>query len=1074
MKSQLRLNRLAGHLAATPTSVTAWYRIPPLGWSFRPNGQRRSLINGMADAYAQLARRSLHLRVTTRPYPVRAWAQRHHENAPDPLPSFPDYLSRQVRHLSKFSLAEKEVYIGVSIPLPYETLRPYVGAFMPGVTPALLRQLAPKVRETDQVMAASTFRARPARLEELEWLLHRSVSLGMPAPLTTPTRIDEDWEPEDFAEFTDQVDWTAVPFAPTINVRGSIDGHEVERHVRILSVGRMTGQLVAPGDPWMQRSDWMPFPVEWSARVSVQEAEVVTGQMRRAMQKIRAQIRHYKDEHDEEPPTSLSDAHHDAVRVEGELQGGLSGASMRARGWWRVAVSGATEEEAVERGRALAKEMRPQVPLVPVLDQYKTAREFIPGEPLANNNYVRRMRVDTLAAAAPAATARIGDRVGVPLGVTAGTTARWTMWEPWLFSTEPGKTSGCTVIVAGLGGGKTTLAGLIIENTAQGGVPWSVLDPSGRLGSLCRLPDLRDHSEVVSVMDSEPGILSPFRVVADPNPEHFHDDEDGRKEYQRAVEYARETRRTLINTVALSLLPASTRGNENTEPAMWNALSRVSLSRHGKMEDVVQSLRHLGGENETLRRHASSIADVLAGVAQTSHGRLLFGNPGVDDVRDFNEVLLRVYSLKGLSLPTDVQTGQELDPDERLSFVIYYLAAWLTQRQMYFGDPNQRKGIFIDEGWVLEMFAQGRRFIESCDRDSRKHNTRVLFADQNPGGPLRLGMDKYASAVFIGRLDSEAAQGEAIKLISKLPEDQGYEEVLGELGAEDDDDARKWDDEAANELSGEGDDSTPRQFVMWVGGNDVERISVDLTAHPQLAAALKTSADRTKVRRRVSSNLPVLDESKTHSSPAVAVDVEVHPAIPFLEDQGQGDDQGDDQDDDQDDDLTATQDTAAPTRRKTPTRPRPTRSTTKTSSAAASPTPAAPARKKPTRATTKAETSGTASTRTPRKAATASRRSAQSATTEAAAASGSDADADAESASSAPDESTLEATATGTAAATETSGQDPQSTTAEVAAGMPRRRVAAARSARHTVTSAVPTSTHQDSDHTMNPPGDPA
>jgi hypothetical protein len=281
----------------------------------------------MADAYAQLARRSLHLRVTTRPYPVRAWAQRHHENAPDPLPSFPDYLSRQVRHLSKFSLAEKEVYIGVSIPLPHETLRPYVGAFMPGVTPALLRQLAPKVRETDQVMAASTFRARPARLEELEWLLHRSVSLGLPAPLPTPPRSDEDWEPEDFAEFTDQVDWTAVPFAPTINVRGSIDGREVERHVRILSVGRMTGQLVAPGDPWMQRSDWMPFPVEWSARVSVQEAEVVTGQMRRAMQKIRAQIRHYKDEHDEEPPTSLSDAHHDAVRVEGELQGGLSGAS---------------------------------------------------------------------------------------------------------------------------------------------------------------------------------------------------------------------------------------------------------------------------------------------------------------------------------------------------------------------------------------------------------------------------------------------------------------------------------------------------------------------------------------------------------------------------------------------------------------------------------------------------------------------------------------------------------------------------------------------------------------------------
>ena len=57
------------------------------------------------------------------------------------------------------------------------------------------------------------------------------------------------------------------------------------------------------------------------------------------------------------------------------------------------------------------------------------------------------MPVTTLAAAVPAATAKVGDRVGIHLGETSGTSSRVVTWEPWE-ATERGEESGLAVICA--------------------------------------------------------------------------------------------------------------------------------------------------------------------------------------------------------------------------------------------------------------------------------------------------------------------------------------------------------------------------------------------------------------------------------------------------------------------------------------------------------------------------------------------------------------------------------------------------------------------------------------------------
>lgn len=349
------------------------------------------------------------------------------------------------------------------------------------------------------------------------------------------------------------------------------------------------------------------------------------------------------------------------------------------------------------------------------------------------------MPVTTLAAAVPAATAKVGDRVGIHLGETSGTSSRVVTWEPWEM-TERSEESGLAVICAGLGGGKSTAGGNIIYRSVMQGVPWTVLDPSGRLTALCRLPDLAEQSVAVDLLEAPPGILNTYRVIAEPRREHYDTDLD----WRAAQDHAAETRRMLTSNVLRSMLPRQLQDHVLTEVALLRAVGRVGASPTSSCALVIDALGQLDGDVE-LQRHAGYLADFLTEAARTAHGRLIFPAGYHHDYHQRSEPLLTVYSLRGLALP-DESTGLSEDLDERLSMCVLYLAAWLTQRSMYFGDVHARKGIFLDEAWALSTFGSGRRFIDRASRDSRKHNTRVLLASQNPSDLIKLDLANLISA----------------------------------------------------------------------------------------------------------------------------------------------------------------------------------------------------------------------------------------------------------------------------------------------------------------------------------------
>jgi hypothetical protein len=161
----------------------------------------------------------------------------------------------------------------------------------------------------------------------------------------------------------------------------------------------MTDLEIPPGIPWMQRTDELPFPVEWSGRILVEDAAKVGAAMRRNIQKIRAQSNHYELEHHEPAPGALERQASRALAVEDEISMGLSGLSTRTTGWYRIAVSGATEDEAIDRASLVRKLYAPQITIARPQDQYAVAREFIPGERLGSTAYRRRMPVTTVAEA---------------------------------------------------------------------------------------------------------------------------------------------------------------------------------------------------------------------------------------------------------------------------------------------------------------------------------------------------------------------------------------------------------------------------------------------------------------------------------------------------------------------------------------------------------------------------------------------------------------------------------------------------------------------------------------------------
>ncbi|MEV4643594.1 ATP-binding protein [Saccharopolyspora sp. NPDC049357] len=829
-----------GHLLRTGQDVFAWYRLSPQRWSFRSDSQRQDLVAAIAGQYAELQGRWLHLRVTNRPYPIRMWAEAHVHNARNPLPdadgalSFDDYMVGEQQQLMGRSMAEKEVYLGVQVQTrnvvdrAVERAAPLLHKVFPEAVDAELVALDSEIEHLDQVIGSAGLDGRPVTAEEISWLMHRSCSLGLPAPRNLPAVPGAPWEPEDLASFTDASDMHQDPYAPTVTVRGRTGSNAgVTRHVAVLTVGQTHGlQIPEIDDPWMQHSDRLPAPVEWSARIYVRRPEDVGGELQRQMNKVRSQVRHYTEEHGLEPPTSLARQAGRVLEIDDEMTSGFTALATRVKSWWRMSVSGPTERDALRLAQQILDLYKPKVAIEHPEAQYAMAREFIPGEPLANTAYLRRGSVVWAASAVPQATAEVGDRRGILLGETCTATRRPVAWDPWM-AQEVRDASGLTAMVAGLGGGKSFLGGGIVYKTLRAGAHWTLLDPSGPLSELCNLPELKPYARNINLLNAQPGILNPYRVVAEPELEHFVDEEDPERGWRRERALAAATRRRLVLDVLTGLLPYEVAKLPQTRIVLLRAVRAVGgrVDAHPGM--VFEALRRDASEHH---EHAVVVADFLDEIRERM--ALLIPESNADPYSETRDDRLTVLTMAGLTLPKDGVGREHWTDAEALGVEMLNLAAWLTQRSIYERPKGERKGVWIDEAFFLSEVPTGRVLMNRFARDSRKWNVRVLLSSQIPADFLRIqGFVSLLDSVFIGRLDDEQAQADALRLL-KVPVDAGYEQVVSALG--------RRPGPARNATQR---DRAPRQFIFGDGAGGVEKIRIDFSG-PHLEH-LRDSLDTT-------------------------------------------------------------------------------------------------------------------------------------------------------------------------------------------------------------------------------------
>lgn len=845
---KLRLKATIGHVTFDESEVWAWYVVAGVSHGFSPVEDIEHAITNDAKAYAKLVDRRLRIRSTTRPYSVRQWAKDTYDDARasgKPVDAFGNmYLPNSQRHMQQRSFSEKWVMLGVRI----STFRKF------GRDP--LRELAALRGTIDDISNAlgnSSLLATPASTEDMEWLLRRSVALGIPMPRIG---VSADYEREDIAELTASAEWTAEPLTQHLTVSATVPDStdRVKMEVAVLALGRLSDQAIPQETQtgWMQRTDRLGFPVEWVATIDVIPEQKTQGWIRGRMDIIRDQMKHYVDEHQIAPPASLNRHMAIATDVQSQLDSDHGGTAIRTVGWYRVAISAPDEKTLKDRIAKLRAVYGSRAELIEVPNQYHTAREFIPNEPIATGAHRRRMSVTTLAAAIPQGTAEVGDRCGVTLGYTAGSAMRAVAWNTH-WDMELRDRSGLLLVAGGLGSGKTNTMGWIIVQSVLSGVQWSVFDPSDRLGRLCDLDELKDPktgksvARYINLMKGRAGELGPYRVVADPRIEHY----ETKEEWEREVSDAEGTRLSLMQDILYSFLKNELR-NDDTATVITRALSEVPPLRSSSPTQVLDALDKIasGEIHEDLessqRVRARDLSIEYRRLAQTPTGKLIFppaGSPPLDDT-DEDDKLLNVYTLNGMAIPSaqNIATGN-IDERSRLSMSIMTLAAWLVQSRIYLGNPHRRKGLGIDEGKTITTIDAGKNLITKTATDSRKFNLRVILCSQNVthfdvDSDSEDSLSNLVGAALIGHTEGDNEARAALKVLG-APIGQGYESILKTLRPQ-----KKRREEIKHDVDGNlsmraGQDNQPRHFIFRDGRN-TERIVIDLDSMPNVKEALNS------------------------------------------------------------------------------------------------------------------------------------------------------------------------------------------------------------------------------------------
>ncbi|MBG0826178.1 ATP-binding protein [Planomonospora sp. ID67723] len=760
-RSRLAVRYFDDRILLTDSAAWAYFRLPTVSYEFITPEEREALATNVTIALAaiRMPDAEVHLRVAHRTYPAAEWAMALNATS-DEGAGWRDYLEEMYRHVWAKDFWSKEVYLGVRLGPRGAQLGTGVLAQLFGFYQRSEKALGidddqiPKsdiAKWTDQAerlgraLGASALYARHATSTEIAWLFQHAAtgSLGDPPASASPKRRWGKGEIESLVE------------GQIHNGRSllRIEQPYGDSYVAHLSFARFPDLMPFPdGEPWMHFADQLPFPVEISSRMRLISPVKASKDVARKLAHARDMDIHIR-EAGAEAPLALAEQI-DAARM---LEHGITKERLPfVYGWHRLIVSAPTEEICVQRVEAVVEHYRDMgIDIVNSTgDQFSLFCEALPGERVRVNAYAQRQPLRTIAGGMATATVDLGDRVdeanagwmGPYVGETLGRARSIVHFDPLVAAARNRPTA--IAITGEPGGGKTTLALLMIYQMALRGVTIAVIDPKGDADSLVELLKQRGRkARIIPLGSAAPGLLDPFS---------FGDDLAAKK--------------TMATETLRLLLP---RMSEERESAMIQAVAAVSNGDDpslGKVVDYLEQAEDAASKN---------LGAVLRSMSEMHLARLCFDPSGGDQIDTAGWTT--VFTLGGLTLP-DASTGRDdYSYEQRLSVALLYLVAQFARGLMNGLDRRTPKAIFLDEAWAITSTQEGAKLVPEVSRMGRSRNTALVLVSQNAGDLLNEQVTNCLSSVFAFR-STERVEVENVMALLGVDPSEEHKAVLRSLG----------------------------------------------------------------------------------------------------------------------------------------------------------------------------------------------------------------------------------------------------------------------------------------------------
>ena len=744
------------------THAWAYYRLPTVSYEFTTPQEREALAINITVALAtiRMTDAEVHLRIAHRSYPAAEWATALDATS-DGGPGWLEYLDGMYRHVWAKDFWTKEVYVGVRLgqrgmraQLSGGVFSQFINAYRGSEQAMGLQDEAVSAGEiakwTDQAerlgraLSSSVLAARHASSDELSWLFRHALtgSLGDPPGSAVKRRKWGAGEIEALVE-------GQVHNARTLL---RLEHPEGESYAAFLSFARFPDVMYFPdSEPWLHYADALPFPVEASLRMKLIPPA-------RASKDVSRRLAHARDmdAHIREAGAELPIALAEQIEAARLLEHGITKERLPfVYGWHRLMVTAPSRDLCVRRSEAVVEHYRDAgIDVVNSTgDQFSLLRESLPGDRVRLNSYLQRQPLYTIAGGMPTATVDLGDRVGGDagwigpyIGETLGRARSVVHFDPLVAAARNRPTA--VAITGEPGGGKTTLALLLILQLALRGVTVAVIDPKGDAESLVSL--LQAHGRQARVLplgSAAPGLLDPFS---------FGDE--------------LAERRTMATETLRLLLP---RMSEERESAMIQAVAAVAGADQPSLGKVVAHLERSADPA------SMNLGAVLRSMSEMRLARLCFapsGGQGIDAAG-----WTTVFTLAGLTLPDVGLKRDDYSYEQRLSVALLYLVSQFARRLLNGMDRRLPKAIFLDEAWAITSTPQGAKLIPEVSRMGRSRNTALILVSQNAGDLLNEQVTNCISGVFAFRSSERAEVANVMALLGIEPSDE-HKTALRGLG----------------------------------------------------------------------------------------------------------------------------------------------------------------------------------------------------------------------------------------------------------------------------------------------------